>query len=240
MSISDPWLKVDLTPDVIAIQTIRGIGKPPYGGFNLGLHVGDDHNHVTENRARVGAVFGRTPVFPQQVHGAEVAVIETSNDPFGEVDAIVTRTLGLPIGIQTADCLPVLFSGDGVIGCAHAGWRGLQQGILENIVNFLGDPRKVTAWLGPCIDSDVFEVGPEVISAFTERDPSLLRFFKPSARFEHAYMDLQGIAKFRLDLLSIGAIKLLGMPAGKTPDRWYSYRFEGVTGRMASCIMRIG
>ena len=238
MSISEPWFEVNLAPDVIAVQTIRGIGKAPYGGFNLGLHVGDDHNHVTKNRERLGAVFGRTPVFPEQVHGAEVAVIETSEDLVGKVDAIVTRRLGLPIAIQTADCLPVLFSGDGVVGCAHAGWRGLQQGILENIVNFLGDPRKVMAWLGPCINSSVFEVGPEVISTFTGRDPSLLRFFKPSPRLEYAYMDLQGIAKFQLDLLSIGTTKLLDMPAVKTFSPWYSYRVEGVTGRMASCIMR--
>lgn len=234
---SRPWTQIDLAPRVLAIQTTRGAGPRPYGGFNLGLHVGDDANAVHANRQRLAEAFGVVPAFANQVHGITVAEVQTPTDLIGDADALVVRNPLVPIGVLTADCLPVIFSGEGVVAVAHAGWRGLAAGVLEAVLPYLGSPEGIRAWLGPCIGRDAFEVGPEVRDIFVGKSPELARFFHPSDRAEHVYADLSAIARHLLEAHGVGAIEASNSCTFRDTEQWYSFRREGVTGRMATCIM---
>lgn len=234
---SRPWASIDLAPGVGAIQTNRGSGREPYGGFNLGLHVGDDTDAVLANRQQLAETFGVVPVFANQVHGVTVAEISAASDQAGDADALVVRNPRVPIGVLTADCLPVLFSGDGVVAVAHAGWRGLAAGVLEAVLPYLGSAEGIRAWLGPCIGRDAFEVGPEVRDAFVGKSFELAQFFTPSGRSEHVYADLSAIACHLLKAHGVRAIEASNACTFGDAERWYSFRREGVTGRMATCIM---
>ncbi len=236
---SDPWFSIDLGERVQAIQTHRGVSNDRYGAFNLGLHVGDEVARVQAAREQLGDYFGATPVFADQVHGVRVVEVGSCDDVPGEADALVTRALNVPLGVLTADCLPVLFVGHDAVGAAHAGWRGLVSGVLEATVSALPTTGVIRAWLGPCIGPNAFEVGPEVVSAFLEWDPAASRAMRPSSRSGHAYLDLPRLAEARLNDLGV-VCQTAGACTVNEPSRWYSYRREGVTGRMASCIMRTG
>lgn len=235
---SNPWLSIDLGAGIVAVQTHRGEGAGPYGGFNLGLHVGDDESQVCANRARLIEPFGAVPVFPHQVHGVVAVEVSSSADRVPEADAVWTRATGVPIGVLTADCLPVMFSGDGVIGVAHAGWRGLVGGVLEATIASMGLESIQRAWLGPAIGPAAFEVGPEVVEAFLMWDANARRAMRPSGRPGHAYVDLPRLALERLQGLGIAHVERLDTCTVSDPSQWYSFRREGITGRMASCLMR--
>jgi polyphenol oxidase len=234
---SRPWASIDLAPGVRAIQTNRGIGPQPYGGFNLGVHVGDDTDAVLANRQRLAETFGVVPVFANQVHGIAVAEVHTLTDPIGDADALVVRNPRVPIGVLTADCLPVIFSGNGVVAVAHAGWRGLAGGVLEAVLPYLGSPEGIRAWLGPCIGRDAFEVGPEVRDTFVGKSFELAQFFTPSGRPQYVYADLSAIARHLLKAHGVRAIQASNACTFGDTGQWYSFRREGVTGRMATCIM---
>ncbi|MEC8126119.1 MAG: peptidoglycan editing factor PgeF [Pseudomonadota bacterium] len=234
---SDPWLEIDCGPNVLALQTICHPEPGPYGSFNLGLHVGDGVASVVTNRARLAQRFGREVYFPEQVHGIEVVCVDQES-PVITADAAVTDQLHYPIGIITADCLPVLFASQDLIGAAHAGWRGLVSGVLERTLQEFPDPAKVRVWLGPCIGRDAFEVGPEVVDAFVSKNADWGRFFKSVSDSDRSMADLQGIACDVLENLSVVTIQRFDACTYSDSKRWYSYRRSGVTGRMASCIMR--
>lgn len=234
----NPWRDVSWQPGSQAIQTVCGDGDRPYGGFNLGIHVGDDPAMVASNRAQLASVFGASIRFPTQVHGTachEVMVGEATDTV--QADALVTRALHIPIGILTADCLPVLFASSAQVGCAHAGWRGLVGGVLESTLDRFQDASDISCWLGPCIGARAFEVGPEVKAQFLDRDARWESFFTASERSGHALCDLKGIAS---DVLRRAGVRVMDSPEActLTETQWYSYRRDGVTGRMASCIMR--
>lgn len=236
---SDPWFEIECGPKVLALQTTCDPEPLPYGSFNLGLHVGDDAVAVTKNRARLSSRFGRDVYFPEQVHGTRVIHVHRDS-PVASADAVVTDELNCPIGIMTADCLPVLFASQELVGAAHAGWRGLVAGVLERTLEKFPDPSKVRAWLGPCIGPNAFEVGPEVVDAFVSKNSSWTRFFKSVRDTDRSIADLAGIAFDLLESRGVGTIETVGSCTYSDSMRWYSYRRSGITGRMASCIMRTG
>ena len=234
---SDPWLEIDCGPRVVALQTTCDPEPAPYGSFNLGLHVGDDVGAVVKNRVRLASYFGEEVYFPEQIHGINVVRVDR-NSPIIAADAVVTDQLYCPIGVMTADCLPLLFASQDSIGAVHAGWRGLVSGVLERTLKEFPDPAKVHVWLGPCIGQDAFEVGPEVVDAFVFKNSDWGRYFESVSGSDRSIADLRGIASDLLENLGVVTIKGLDVCTYSDSTRWYSYRRSGVTGRMASCIMR--
>lgn len=247
---------------VRAVVTTRhgpGVSKPPFGAFNLGARCGDDPEAVAQNRTRLrdALQLPAAPCWLKQVHGTGVADFSSSplpggddasearggNDPKGvpgepEADAAVTCTAGVVLAILTADCLPVLFCArDGSeIAAAHAGWRGLCAGVLENTLAAMVAPREeLLAWLGPAIGAQSYEVGDEVRDAFVQRDHAAAEAFQPT-RPGHWHCDLYAIARQRLRAAGIGKIFGGGFDTFTDP-RLHSYRREGArSGRFASLI----
>ena len=235
---------------ILAAQTTRsgGISNAPYTALNLAQHVGDDPTHVLANRQRLREhlALPSEPLWLEQVHGTEVYVASdtsTSAQP-PRADAAYTDQPNVVLAIMTADCLPVLFaSQDGAeIAAAHAGWRGLAAGVLENTLrHFRAPPSTISTWLGPAISQEAFEVGDEVRATFMQHDPAAHRAFVPSPRPEnrsgHWQADLYALARLRLR--ASGVTHIYGGDLCSFSDpRFYSYRQETPTGRMASLIWR--
>lgn len=249
-----PFLPIDWPdrPDnVTAVSTTRqgGVSQAPYDGFNLGLHVGDDGDAVRRNRALLQTYLGlpRPPHWLNQVHGTQVAHVTGVELVPGRTlpesaDAAYTHQPGQPLCILTADCLPVLMaSKDGrEAGVAHAGWRGLCDGVLETLVqSFAAPPAALTAWLGPAIGPQAFEVGPEVRTEFIFQQPDAASAFRHSpnpAHPERWLADIYALARLRLRALGIQSINGGSHCTVSDPDWFFSYRRDGVTGRMASLI----
>jgi YfiH family protein len=231
-----------------ALATLRhgGVSAPPYddglggGGLNLGMHVGDRLEHVQRNRALLQMLLPAQPMWLSQVHGATVVdAAEAWGAP--EADASVTTRRGVVCAVQTADCLPVLLSDTTgqVVGAAHAGWRGLAEGVLENTVVRMRNAGagEILAWLGPAIGPRQFEVGAEVLDAFVARDAATRTAFEPVPDSAGKYLaDIYLLA--RLALTRAGVTRVFGGDFCTVTDesRFYSYRRDQVTGRMASLI----
>jgi YfiH family protein len=242
--------------NVVALTTTRdssgdvGHSKPPYDTWNLGCHVGDEPAVVDDNRESLMALLpqGTSPCWLQQVHGTR-AVEAGSSRLFAEADAAWSRSEESACVVLTADCLPVLFcsqAGD-VVAAAHAGWRGLAAGILERTVEAMGcDPGRLMAWMGPAIGPQAFEVGPEVRDQFLEATNVELceragGCFRPSERRSgHFYADLYELARIRLENCGLHQIYGGGFCTYADAQRFYSYRRDGKTGRMASLIALAG
>jgi YfiH family protein len=227
-----------LPANVRAFVTTRrgGESRGAYESFNLATHVGDDAAAVAANRRRLRETLElpAEPAWLEQVHGTAVAVLPRI-DP-GPADAAVTFQPGQVCAVLVADCLPVVLAsraGDRV-GVAHAGWRGLAAGVVEAIVAALDcEPGSLVAWLGPSIGPGAFEVGGEVREAFLERDPGAGLAF--SAGSAGRYLaDLPALARRRLASLGVGAVRGGGLCTHADAARFYSYRRDGVTGRMAA------
>ena len=226
-------------PNVRAASTTRagGASRPPFGSLNLGGNTGDDPDAVAGNRRRLRARLGlaQEPAWLRQVHGAEV--IEASTDAL-PADAAWTDVPGRACAVLTADCLPVLFcnrSGTRV-AAAHGGWRGLVAGILENTVNVFDDaPTELMAWLGPAIGPESFEIGPEVREAFLDRWPQAANAFA-RGRNDRWYGDLYAIARLQLNTLGVDAIHGGHWCTLQESERFFSFRRDGQTGRMATLV----
>ena len=224
---------------VHALITTRagGISKPPYASLNLGLSVGDDPLAVAENRARVGLYLPGEPRWLRQMHGNRV-VCADEQQAIPEADASVTRKTGTVLAIQMADCMPVLLCdvAGGVIGAAHAGWRGLSGGVIESTVQAMNLPgESLQAYLGPAIGPDNFEVGAEVRETFCRHDPQAELHFRP--RQNRKWLaDLYGLARQRLAALGVKQVYGGGFCTMADEARFFSYRRDGVTGRMAALI----
>lgn len=229
-------------PDSVqAVSTTRqgGVSEPPYDTLNLGGHTGDQPNAVAENRRRLQAAAGlpAAPRWLRQVHGTDVLHVTESGPPV-EADAAWTDRPGLVCAVLTADCLPVLLAAeDGrAVGVAHAGWRGLSAGVLEALIDALpAAPRQLTAWLGPAIGPSAFEVGPEVREAFLDRDAGADAGFAPSPSGRWL-ADIYTLARRRLEAAGVSAVAGGGYCTVSEPERFYSYRRDGETGRMATLI----
>jgi YfiH family protein len=245
------WTEVDwpAPKGVRALSTCRGgIGNGgeshgPYAEFNLGDHVGDVADAVAENRRRLRAWAGLPdePAWLNQVHGTTVVDLDQPG-PRGPADGAAAVGRGKVCAILTADCLPVIFTTDtgDRVAAAHAGWRGLAAGIIEATVKALNTPaRHLLAWLGPAIGPQHFEVGAEVREAFVAVDPGSATAFVPNAQGRFL-ADLYGLARRRLENLGLSRIYGGGECTFSRPDRYYSYRRDGVTGRQATLIWREG
>jgi hypothetical protein len=235
---------------VFALTTTRvgGVSAAPYDTFNLGDHVGDAARSVATNRDILDRTLpaGTHVSWLSQVHGVEV--VEAAATPRApQADAQWSRSAGMACAVLTADCLPVLFcSTNGeVVAAAHAGWRGLLAGVLESTVLAMAvAPQQLLVWLGPAIGPSAFEVGSEVrdqflASAAPADATSIASFFAPNAgRAEHWFADLYGLAQHRLARLGITRVYGGGYCTVSDSGRFFSYRRDGQTGRMATLIVR--
>ena len=244
-----------LPAGVQAICTTRlgGVSHAPFDGLNLGDHVQDDPAAVTANRALLHEwMAGARPVFLKQVHGVDVVRIDATTPDGTVADACVAVDKGVVCTIMVADCLPLLFTDDAgrVVAAAHAGWRGLAGGVVEQTVASICTlaqvpPAQIRVWLGPCIGAQAFEVGHDVRDAFRTIGEAvdLERYFKAHPHDDSKWLaDLAGLARHRLATLGVLAVSGNdSTPAWCTvsqPSRLFSYRRDGVTGRFAACIWR--
>lgn len=229
---------------VKTLSTTRygGVSEGPWASLNLGDHCGDSPDHVQDNRRRVGQVMGMDPLWLKQVHGKGVVHcdVATTGTPTG--DAALTFQSHRPVGVLTADCLPVLLCHESrrVVAVAHAGWRGLVAGVIEAAVRSMGsDPRGTMAWLGPAIGPDAFEVGPEVRAAFLARDERAAWAFR-KGQGDRWLADIYQLARLRLGDAGVDKVYGGGLCTVKDADRFFSYRREGgMTGRMGHFIWMV-
>jgi len=243
----------DLPPNVGALATTRrgGVSRGPYdgggagGGLNLGLHVNDDPAAVGENRARLQALLPGRPAWIAQVHGVDVVDAATVgvDQPVRTGDASIATRPGVVCAILTADCLPVLFADrqGGVVGAAHAGWRGLAGGVLGRTLARMRaqGAGEITAWLGPAIGAQAFEVGQDVFDSFARALPRTDIGFAFAARAGHPgkYLaDMFALARLMLARDAVTQVAGGGQCTASQVERFYSYRRDGVTGRQASLI----
>ncbi|MES3009130.1 MAG: peptidoglycan editing factor PgeF [Pseudomonadota bacterium] len=234
---------------VVALVTTRlgGVSKSPFNTFNLALHVKDNPVDVTSNRALLQELLG-APLHLQwleQVHGTQIVHAEAgAGERCG--DAVFVDTPGLAGVVMTADCLPVFLAArDGrSVAVAHAGWRGLADGILERTLSCFAVPAsEVIAWLGPAIGPCHFEVGAEVREIFlnSTADPLLrerlcAEGFRLAESADKYLADLYALARLKLLAAGVASVSGGGWCTHCDASRFYSYRREGVTGRMASVI----
>lgn len=228
-------------PHVHAYSSCRtgGVSLPPYDSLNLGDHVGDERQAVTDNRQHLAsqAKLPEAPLWLQQVHGTDV-IDAREWTPAVRGDASYSNRPERVCTVLTADCLPVLFSDRSgrQVAAAHAGWRGLLAGVLENTVaRFEGHRQDILAWLGPAIGPQQFEVGKEVVEAFRERDNTAASAFQQRDA-EHYLADIYLLAWQRLASAGVTAVFGGEHCTVSEADKFFSYRRDGRTGRMASLI----
>ena len=253
---ADPdWLRPDWHLEgVQALMTTRrgGVSTGAFGSMNLRDGLGDDASAVAQNLARLTSAVGAPLVRLNQVHGARVVRLTAADAASGalqhDADACVTTEPGVVCSIQVADCLPVLFAARGAVAAAHAGWRGLASGVLESTLAALcaasgSVPNQVTVWLGPCIGPRRFEVGADVLQAFGVSPAAALDCGAnpASARFaplkEGKWLaDLAGLARDRLSACGVAAISGGTWCTVEDASRFFSFRRDGVTGRMVAAV----
>jgi len=252
--------------NVHALSTSRngGVSVGARASLDLGAAVpvqDAEHIAVLENRRRLAQFLPAAPVWLSQVHAADIALVDRANRATllsspPTADAAVTRVPGVVLGVRTADCLPVLFADRGgtVVGAAHAGWRGLAAGVLEATLRAMrAPPREIVAWLGPAIGPQMFEVGTDVFAAFCGPDPGAAAFFAPhrggkrlaadrdgkrlaADRDKKWLADLYGLARHRLGRAGINAVAGGGHCTMTEAGRFFSWRRDKDTGRMATLI----
>lgn len=226
---------------VRALSTTRPEGESSgsYASMNLALHVGDDPQRVMANRLRLEQLVCHVPLWMQQVHGVYVANADAASQGV-EADAAVARKPGKVCTVMTADCLPVLFcdaSGQ-VVAAAHAGWRGLAGGVLENTLRAMNvDAAQVMAWLGPAISQQIYEVGEDVRTAFLGVAPQAASAFIPAGSAGKYFADLYALARQRLHAAGVDRIYGGEHCTYRESDTFFSARRDGVrSGRQASLI----
>ncbi|WP_282826373.1 polyphenol oxidase family protein [Pelomonas sp. V22] len=248
------WLQPDWElpaawPRIKAFMTTRagGVSTGAHSSMNVGRAVQDDPAAVNANRAKVDEVLGAPAVFLHQVHGADVLHLEAMHleGERPKFDASISTSAGIGCAIQVADCLPVLFAAPGAVGGAHAGWRGLAGGVLENSVRELCqaagcEPSEVRAWMGPCIGPQQFEVGADVLQACGASsgspDP---RFFvyRANTKGEPRWLaNLPALARDRLQRVGLTEITGGHWCTLSEPSRFFSFRHEPLAGRMVAAI----
>jgi len=255
------WLVPDWSapPNVRAACTTRegGVSQGCYASLNLGDHVGDLAADVATNRDRLRQAIGAQPVFLQQVHGTGVVALDAGQDIVRDgtaADACTATAIGLACTIMVADCLPVLFTDEAGerVAAAHAGWRGLAGGVLEQAVRcFTPESNgalahrasKVIAWLGPCIGPKAFEVGAEVKAAFEAHAPEAAACFRPAQAPGKWLADLPALARQRLRAAGVEAVYgndgSDGWCTVSQPSRFFSHRRDGISGRFAALVWKV-
>lgn len=233
------WLQADWpAPDYIkAGTTFRqgGSSKAPYNSLNIAMHVGDEPSLVDRNRTKLD--INSAPQWLEQVHSTEVVLLP-NEIPTPKADAAYTTKLNVVCAVLTADCLPLLITDKkgSTVAAIHAGWRGLCNGIIENTLDSLQiRADSVLVWLGPAISADVYEVGKEVYDAFTLNDENAKQSFT-SVSEQHWLFDLYKLAALRLNRLGVHQIYGGSRCTFTEKKHFFSYRRDGITGRMASMI----
>lgn len=221
---------------------VGGVSHDAWASLNLGAHCGDNLEHVEENRKRMFAAgnLPSKPVWLEQVHGKDV--LRLTGEPYASkrADASYSKTTGTVCAVMTADCLPVLFCNRAgtEVAAAHAGWRGLCAGVLEETVACFDDrPGNIIAWLGPAIGPQAFEVGPEVRDAFIDKDSQAVSAFQ--SKGDKYLADIYQLARQRLG--NVGVTQIFGGDRCTFTEKgdFFSYRRDNTTGRMASFIWLI-
>lgn len=233
-----------ITPDwpapsnVRAFSTLRrgGFSQGVFSGLNLGLHVNDDPLSVEKNRDLLVKSLNlpNPPLWLNQVHGTRVIQADAANDL--NADGSYTRKPEVVCAVMTADCLPILLcDADGSrVAAVHAGWRGLASGVLESAIESF-DSAELLAWMGPAIGPNAFEVGIDVLNAFTEKLDGAESAFKPHGE-QNWLADLYRLAELTLKQSGVQQIFGGGLCSFSDPENFFSYRRDGQTGRMASLI----
>jgi YfiH family protein len=237
------WLEPEwpAPPFVHAAISLRagGVSAPPWETLNLALHVGDDPAAVAENRRRLADALHlpSDPCWLTQVHGCRVA--DAGHEPAGcRADAAFACGPDQVCAVLTADCLPLLVTdrAGSRVAAVHAGWRGLAAGVVEAALGCFPAPAaELLVWLGPAIGPQAFEVGADVREAFVTPDPGTAECFVP-ARPRHWLADIYALARRRLARAGVGFVGGGGYCTVSDADLFYSYRRDGVTGRMASLV----
>lgn len=212
-----------------------------YASLNLGAHVNDDVTHVTHNRALLRRHLPNEPKWLKQVHGTSPVWIDHAAAATSEGDAVLSRKSGTVCAVMVADCLPVFLcdTAGTTVGIVHAGWRGLAGGIIEqSIAAMQVDHGKLMAWLGPAIGPDHFEVGKDVYDTFVRHDAQAAQAFVPTnSQHEQKWLaDIFLLARQRLISAGVTEIYGGGVCTYSDPARFFSYRRDGDTGRMAALI----
>jgi YfiH family protein len=237
------------TPALAALTGLRhgfftrrgGVSDGPWAALNCSLSGQDDRAKVSENRRRAAAAVGCDHAALHgltQVHGIAVAEVDQgwAEGQGPQADALVTRRPGIALGIVTADCAPVLFADAvaGVIGAAHAGWRGAAAGVLEETVAAMArlgaTPARITAAVGPCIGQPSYEVGPDLRDAVLARSAEDARFFGPGKRADRWQFDLAGYCASRLAALGLAAVEVAGLDTLAEEARFFSHRRRTLAG----------
>lgn len=226
--------------NVRAFQTTRigGCSAASYYSLNLGDHVGDNPLNVARNRILLNALLPSEPVWLEQVHGTTVIDASVASCR-PRADASVARRKGTVCVVMTADCLPLLLCDRNgtVVASVHAGWRGLSEGVIEATVAAMNvEPQDILVWLGAAIGAGAFEVGEEVRAVFVAQHPMAAQAFVTSRTPGKYLADLYALARLRLNTLGITAISGGDCCTYTDAERFYSYRRDGVTGRMGTFI----
>jgi YfiH family protein len=230
--------------NVRALITTRngGVSTGAFASLNLGTGSGDDAAAVAENRARLRKWLPEDPLWLRQVHGIKIADADGSAGTVPEADASVARGINTVCVVMMADCLPVLLTDTAgtVVSAAHAGWRGLAAGVLEASVTAMNvEPATLMAFLGPCISGAVYEVGVDVYDAFCTADPAAMAAFaaRPNGKW---LANLPLLAQQRLLRAGVHGYNIFGgdMCTLSEPGRFFSYRRDGPSGRLAALIWR--
>ncbi|MEM8987357.1 MAG: peptidoglycan editing factor PgeF [Pseudomonadota bacterium] len=217
-----------------------GVSHGIYNSLNTGFGSDDAPENVAQNRARAAQTLGVSPdglITAYQIHSAKAVVADApwDRDRAPEADAIVTRRPGLALGALAADCIPVLFAAPdaGVIAAAHAGWRGALAGVLEATVEAMEAEGAVAAdiraAIGPCLRQSNFEVGTELLDAFTEKHPEAEQFFAPGVTENKRQLDLAGFAAWRLKAAGVGGVDDVAACTLGAPEDYFSYRHSRKT-----------
>jgi len=243
VSVPHDWIVPEwpAPPGVKSLITTRngGVSSGAYASFNLGLRTGDDEVAVLANRKLLRGCLPQEPRWLRQMHAAKVVV---ADDLFAvpEADASFARKPGTVCVVMIADCMPVLLCdrAGSVVGIAHAGWRGLSSGVIENTVHAMGvAPGDLLAWMGPGIGPDAFEVGSDVRDAFLAPEPASAAAFRPH-RAGKWLADLYLLARQRLARCGVQQVYGGRLCTHRDAARFFSYRRDKVTGRMAALIWR--
>ncbi|CAH0534304.1 Polyphenol oxidase [Vibrio stylophorae] len=226
---------------------IGGISEGVFAGFNVGDHVGDNPTHVAQNRAQLAQRFAGPIHWLTQTHSTRVVNLDLGPANQADADASFSSQINQICAVMTADCLPVLFCDrlGTQVAAAHAGWRGLCDGVLEQTLSHFSQPiADILVWLGPAIGPKAFEVGAEVREQFIAQQAQAVSAFtaaqaiNPHADSHKYFADIYQLARLRLQALGIDAESIYGGDYCTYTDaaRFFSYRREGQTGRMVSCI----
>lgn len=235
-------------PQVQALFTTRsgGVSQAPFDSFNLGAHVGDEPQAVQRNWQLLEQGLGARPIALQQVHGTQVLGLTPATAPGQRADACFTTASAVACTVMVADCLPLLLCNrQGTqVAAAHAGWRGLAAGVIEQTLASFAADDELLVWLGPCIGPQAFEVGDEVRAAFCQQQPQAQSCFVPGVSPDKWWADLPALARQRLQARA--ATQVYGNDGSAQwctltqRSRFFSHRRDagvlGSTGRMAACI----